>query len=174
LRIDERVYGMAAEYGISFLKERCIQCHGCEAACKSWRGVESGVKWRRVDNIWHGSYPRVTSTSASIACMHCVEPACVDACPEAAIEKRALDGIVIVDRDVCTGCGVCLDACPFVVPQFGVDGKMQKCDLCIGAIDRDAESPPCVATCPTKALLFGKMKKEEKTAAERSMRSDRS
>ena len=165
---------MAAEYGISFLKERCIQCHGCEVACKSWRGIETGVRWRRVENIWHGSYPQAKSTSVSIACMHCVEPPCVGVCPEAAIEKRAEDGIVIVDRDACSGCGVCLDACPFEVPQFGVDGKMQKCDLCASVIDRDAESPPCVATCPTKALLFGKMEREEKAHAERSMRSDRS
>ncbi|OGP54162.1 MAG: hypothetical protein A2Y65_00285 [Deltaproteobacteria bacterium RBG_13_52_11] len=165
---------MSTEYGISFLKEKCIQCHGCEVACKSWRGVESGVRWRRVDNIWHGSYPMVTSASASIACMHCVEPACVEVCPEGAIEKRALDGIVVVDSDACSGCQVCLDACPFEVPQFGVDGKMQKCDLCISAIDMDSETPPCVATCPTKALLFGQMESEEKAGEERSMRSDRS
>jgi anaerobic dimethyl sulfoxide reductase subunit B (iron-sulfur subunit) len=104
--------------------------------------------------------------------MHCIEPACVAACPESAIEKRAEDGIVIVDRDACTGCQACLDACPFGVPQFGVDGKMQKCDLCIGAIDMDIESPPCVATCPTKALFFGKMERDKKADAERAMRAD--
>jgi anaerobic dimethyl sulfoxide reductase subunit B (iron-sulfur subunit) len=160
---------MSTEYGILFLKENCIQCYGCEIACKSWRGVEPGVKWRRVDNIWHGSYPTVTITSASIACMHCVEPPCVEACPEAAIEKRAADGIVMVNRDACTGCQACQDVCPFAVPQFGIDGKMQKCDLCISAIDRGSESPPCVATCPTHALVFGTMSSEEKRAAEQSL-----
>jgi anaerobic dimethyl sulfoxide reductase subunit B (iron-sulfur subunit) len=160
---------MSTEYGILFLGEHCIQCHGCEIACKSWRSVEAGVKWRRVDNMWRGSYPNISITSASIACMHCVEPPCVEACPEGAIEKRTADGIVMVDRDACTGCGVCLDVCPFGVPQFGTDGKMQKCDLCIGLIDMDAESPPCVTTCPTHALVFSTMSSEEKRAAEQSL-----
>ena len=89
---------MSSEYGISFLKEKCVQCHGCEIACKSWRGVASGVRWRRVDNIWHGTYPNVTSMSASIGCMHCADPGCIKVCPEDAIKKRAQDGIVVVDR----------------------------------------------------------------------------
>ena len=163
------VYGMSTEHGISFLKEKCIQCHGCEIACKSWRGVESGVRWRRVDNIWHGTYPKVKSTSASIGCMHCADPACIEVCPEDAIEKRAQDGIVVVDSDACSGCQDCLEACPFNVPQFGVDGTMQKCDLCLDAIDVNSESPSCVTTCPTQALVFGTMNREEKIAAEQSM-----
>ena len=160
---------MSAEYGISFLKEKCVQCHGCEIACKSWRGVESGVRWRRVDNIWHGTYPNVKSTSASIGCMHCADPACIAVCPEDAIEKRPGDGIVVVDKDACSGCQDCFEACPFNVPQFGADGTMQKCDLCLTEIDVNSESPPCVTTCPTQALVFGTMKRKEKIAAEESM-----
>ena len=73
------------QLGFVFVKENCIQCHGCEVACKSWRNVELGVKWRRVENIWEGTYPNVTCMSASVSCMHCIEPACVDVCPEEAI-----------------------------------------------------------------------------------------
>ena len=160
---------MSTEHGISFLKEKCIQCHGCEIACKSWRDVESGVRWRRVDNIWHGTYPNVKTSSASIGCMHCADPACIKTCPEDAIKKRPEDGIVVVDRDACTGCQDCLEACPFNVPQFGVDGTMQKCDLCLNAIDANSESPPCVMTCPTHALVFGVMNTKEKRVAEQSM-----
>ena len=161
---------MPEEFVILFSEKKCIQCHGCETACKSWRGVELGVKWRRVDNLWSGRYPRVKSTSLSLSCMHCVDPACVRACPTGAIEKRPDSGVVIVDRDGCNGCQSCLDACPFHVPQFGTDGMMQKCDLCCDETDLAAGGPPCVVMCPTKALQYGKIDSQLKTIVERSLK----
>ncbi|MEJ2067827.1 MAG: 4Fe-4S binding protein [Deltaproteobacteria bacterium] len=101
--------------------------------------------------------------------MHCVDPACIAVCPEDAITKRSEDGIVVVDKDACSGCQACLEACPFDVPQFGADGMMQKCDLCLDVIKVNSESPPCVMTCPTQALVFGVMNTKEKEAAEQSM-----
>ena len=47
------------QFGFFFVRENCIQCHGCEIACKSWRDVALGVKWRYVENIWEGAYPNV-------------------------------------------------------------------------------------------------------------------
>lgn len=162
---------MSTQYGFSFDSEKCIQCHGCQAACKSWREVEILVNWRRLENIWHGDYPNVTCFSASLACMHCADPPCVEACPEEAIEKRVEDGVVVVDRDKCTGCRACLEACPFDVPQFGRDDKMQKCDLCVNEIDLGRmEQPPCVETCPTGTLRVVRMSRPEKIAAEESMK----
>ncbi len=157
------------QFGFKFVKENCIQCHGCQVACKSWRGVELGVAWRRVENIWEGTYPRVKCMSVSVSCMHCVEPACVAACPEEAIRKRPEDGIVVVDREACTGCQTCLEACPFDAPQFGSDELMQKCDTCMDQRTSDSEAPPCVATCPTEALALVKMDIEEKRKAEKAM-----
>jgi len=161
---------MSVELGISYIKEKCIQCHACEVACKSWRVVELGVRWRRVDRIWKGRYPEVKNISASVACMHCVEPVCVEVCPEGAISKRDEDGIVVVDMDKCIGCQTCLEECPFEAPSFGMDGKMQKCDMCFNEIDLKTESPPCVETCPTKALVFGKMNEQEKISLEESIK----
>lgn len=160
---------MSPQYGISFIQDNCIQCHGCEVACKSWRSVELGVAWRRVKHIWSGNYPRLKNTTASVACMHCAEPVCVEACPESAIKKRPENGIVEIDRDKCTGCQTCLEICPFQAPQFGMDGKMQKCDMCIGAIDLTADKPPCVKTCPTEALLFVRATPMEKKSMEEYM-----
>ena len=158
------------QFAFIFVKENCIQCHGCEVACKSWRNVELGVKWRRVENIWEGAYPNVKCMSASVSCMHCFEPACVEACPEEAISKRSGDGIVVVDKDKCTGCRTCLAACPFEVPQFGADDKMQKCDMCLGERDPDGEDPPCVRTCPTEALALMKVDAQKKKEGEKAMR----
>ncbi len=161
---------MPEECAILFSEVQCIQCHGCETACKSWRGVELGVKWRRVDNLWVGRYPHVKSASLSLACLHCVDAACVTACPADAIKKRPEDGVVLVDREACTGCQSCLEACPFQVPQFGKDGTMQKCDLCTNEPVLAGGVPPCVSTCPTKALRYGRITPLEKIVAVQSLR----
>lgn len=160
---------MSNEYGFSFTKDKCIQCYGCEVACKSWRNAEFGIRKRRVYNIWSGQYPEVKNASASVACMHCADPACVKACPVEALKKRPEDGIVVVDRDKCIGCKTCLKECPFGAPQFGADKKMQKCDLCVSELDLGKDMPPCVETCPTKALQLGKMDRAEKAATQATM-----
>jgi anaerobic dimethyl sulfoxide reductase subunit B (iron-sulfur subunit) len=161
---------MSAEYGFSFAKDRCVQCYGCEVACKSWREAEKGVRWRRVSNIWYGRYPQVRSASVSVSCMHCADPQCAKTCPVGAITKQAVDGIVVVDRDKCIGCQTCMKTCPFGAPQFGADGKMQKCDFCMGQTDLSKELPPCAETCPTKALAVAKMDPSEKVSAERDIK----
>ncbi|MCX8022544.1 MAG: 4Fe-4S dicluster domain-containing protein [Syntrophorhabdaceae bacterium] len=150
---------MSTEFGFNFDKNKCIQCFGCEVACKTWRNGEYGVRWRRVKNIWSGSFPKVKMESVSVSCMHCEEPACIKACPVKAITKRADDGIVLVDRKKCVGCKSCARACPYGAPQFGADRKMQKCDMCINDVDVGKDMPPCVATCPTKALQLAKLEK---------------
>ena len=153
--------GTGKEYLIRFDARKCTQCHGCEIACKSWRGLDHGVRYRRVLNLWQGTYPQVTSESLSLACLHCVEPACAAACPEEAIAKRSADGLVVVDEALCTGCQSCADACPFGVPQFGDGGIMQKCDLCCDQALAQA-NPPCVDTCPGDALAVVTISRSEK------------
>jgi anaerobic dimethyl sulfoxide reductase subunit B (iron-sulfur subunit) len=153
--------------GFYFDVNRCVQCHACELACKSFHGVALGVRWRRVVSIWQGEYPNVLSRGVSIACLHCASPACEAVCPMRAIEKRSDDGIVVVDQNKCIGCHCCSWVCPFGIPQFGLNGKMQKCQLCL---DRVAlgEDPPCVATCPSEALLWGPMDKLAERAAKKT------
>lgn len=158
------------QWGFVFHSENCIQCYGCEAACKMWRLTEQGLKWRRVINIWDGEYPNVTCSSVSISCQHCTAPACVEVCPSNAISKRQSDGLVLVDHDKCTGCQACLMACQYDVPQFGANGLMQKCDMCLserGSPDASSSAPPCVRTCPTHALEFKKMSPAQKIDTER-------
>jgi anaerobic dimethyl sulfoxide reductase subunit B (iron-sulfur subunit) len=149
---------MATQYGFSIKSERCVQCQACEVACKGANQVELGPKWRRVYNFWDGQYPQVTNRNLSISCLHCAEPACLEVCPVGAITKRTEDGIVVVDRDVCIGCQSCAKACPYGAPQFGRDGTMQKCNLCLGRITQ-GDVPACVATCPGEALDFGPIEK---------------
>lgn len=161
---------MSAEYLIAFDAERCVACHGCTVSCKVWRERPVGVYCRRIEKIWQqgGEMPRLRH--ASINCQHCAEPACMEACPENAISKNA-DGIVLVDEAKCVGCRTCETACPFGVPQFPDDGegKMVKCDLCVGRYDMEKEEPPCVATCPTHALKLLKASPEEKRRSEAAL-----
>jgi anaerobic dimethyl sulfoxide reductase subunit B (iron-sulfur subunit) len=161
---------------IAFDPEKCTQCTGCQTACKSWRDLPLGVNFRRVLNLWEGGYPKVKSTSVSMSCLHCVTPACAAACPEEAIAKQADNGLVVVDSALCTGCGLCAEACPYGVPQFGANDKMVKCDLCPSLL-RNAAAPPCVETCPGKALTLisisasEKLLQEEQSARLLSMQS---
>ena len=121
------------------------------------------------DKIWKGRFPEISMISLSISCMHCLEPECVEACPEEAILKRSGDGIVLVDQEKCSGCQTCLEVCPYNIPQFGSDGKMQKCDFCYDQNNSNTTAPPCVATCPTNSLELVLMKESEKRINENTL-----
>ncbi|NLE11439.1 MAG: 4Fe-4S binding protein [Actinobacteria bacterium] len=145
---------MSKDYAFSHDPKRCIKCYTCEIACKQWRGIDPGAfKLRRVYEVTTGSFPQVTRTFHSIACMHCPDAPCIPACSPGAISKNPADGIVRVDASKCNGCRECLEACPFSVPAFDSDGIMHLCDLCA---DRLAygKQPICVEACPTHALRW--------------------
>jgi anaerobic dimethyl sulfoxide reductase subunit B (iron-sulfur subunit) len=150
------------QYGFYFDQNRCTGCYTCVVACRDWHDVPAGpANWLRLKTIEKGKYPDLFVSFLPLACYHCHEPACVNACPTNAINKRGEDGIVTVDADTCMGkdsCGLCLEACPYDVPQFGAEenARMQKCDLCL---DRLAEGnkPVCVEACPMWALDAGPM-----------------
>lgn len=159
---------MPKESIITFDVEKCVACHACVVACKAWRSLELGHYYRRVRRIWSGSFPAVRLAHVSVNCQHCLEPACVQACPVGAIEKSTEDGRVLVDKDACIACGVCHDACPYHVPSYTADGYMEKCDLCTGQGTSD-EEPPCIATCPTQALKLENLDAAAKSTCEAKM-----
>ena len=151
---------MDVQIGFYFDQTCCTGCFTCIVACKDWNDVDAGpASWRRVITIEKGTYPNLFVAFLSTACYHCVEPACVSACPFGAITKRELDGVVVVDKEACLGkdnCDMCLQACPYDAPQFGAEenAKMQKCHFCL---DRLAENkkPACVDACPMRAMDAG-------------------
>jgi anaerobic dimethyl sulfoxide reductase subunit B (iron-sulfur subunit) len=145
---------MERQFGFYFDSDRCVQCHACEVACKSWNELELGVRWRKIAESWTGQFPEVGNKTVSLSCMHCAKPTCLAICPAKAISKRLEDGIVLVDQGRCTGCRSCASACPFQVPQHGSTGKMQKCGFCIERLVQ-GKQPSCVATCPGAALKCG-------------------
>ena len=164
--------------------DKCIGCHSCAIACKAenntrpllspltfknGRGViPDAVNYRWVVRKEAGVYPNPSVTFVTSACNHCQHPACVASCPLAdpadvhnsnnAIYKRAADGIVLINQDVCVGCQRCVHACPYGAPQFNsVTGLVEKCTFCVHRLydangTRTAFQPSCVTTCVGNAL----------------------
>ncbi len=148
------------QQGFYFDPALCVKCHACEIACKSWNEVEVGPRWREVVKVTSGSFPEVQAMNVSMACMHCGDAPCLNACPVRAISKRAADGIVTVDAEKCIGCGFCTWACPFNAPQLAAAaGKMEKCNFCqTPGLERPLGLPrACEEVCPTGAIESGSM-----------------
>lgn len=134
---------------------RCTKCYACEIACQQWHGIPAGtIKLRRVTEEVKGIFPDVQRIFHSVTCRHCADAPCIASCPENAIVKREEDGIVIVDSTKCSGCRVCLEACPFGIPQFNAAGIMQICDMCLDRL-AEGKNPICHDACPTQALRWG-------------------
>ena len=167
---------MATQVGFLYMPDRCIDCWACQVACKQWHGIKAGTyARRRLEETFEGTFPQVTRSFLSKACMHCDEPACVEVCPAGALYKREEDGAVLVDQELCIACGSCGQACPYDVPQYDESkgGKMDKCDHCISLAVGASEETRCAATCVTEALMSGTVDELQAKAKEMGLTVER-
>jgi formate dehydrogenase iron-sulfur subunit len=103
---------------------------------------------------------------SSDVCKHCTRAACLDVCPTGAIFRTEF-GTVVVQEDVCNGCGYCIVACPFgVLEQRPGNGRVWKCTLCYDRLKEDME-PACAQACPTKSIQFGDLEELRARAGDR-------
>ncbi len=134
--------------------DRCTGCKACVSACHSLNGLDEDETWRDVGMIVGGSAGLPILQHVTTACHHCVEPACLAACPTEAYEKDPITGIVRHLDDQCFGCQYCALACPYDVPKFHpAKGIVRKCDMCSGRL-KAGEAPACVQACPCEAIAI--------------------
>jgi formate dehydrogenase iron-sulfur subunit len=161
----------------------CIGCKACEVACKEWNelptddigftghsydntGALGASTWRHVAFIEQDRDGAMRWLMSSDVCKHCTSAPCLEVCPTGALFRTEFD-TVVVQQDVCNGCGYCVSACPFgVIAKSQDDGRAHKCTLCYDRL-KDDMTPACAQACPTESIQFGPLDELRERAFER-------
>lgn len=154
-RKDARYIGQQGKrYGMVIDLRKCVGCQACTSACKNENHVPNDKFRTYVPEYELGSYPNVRKIFLPQLCNHCAEPSCVSVCPTGATFVRE-DGIVVVDNEVCWGCGYCVNACPYDKRYFNpLTHVADKCTLCAHRLDVGL-LPACVESCVGGARISG-------------------
>lgn len=116
---------------------------------------DPGVGPNHDEDIGAGEFPDNYFFYLPRICNHCTHPACKEACPRKAIEKREEDGVVLIDADRCRGYRFCQEACPYKKIYYNeVLGISQKCIFCFPRIDQGVVNA-CARQCPGRVRFVG-------------------
>jgi Fe-S-cluster-containing dehydrogenase component len=157
--------------GLLYDATLCIGCKACVVACKKANDLPADTHVLG-DGLYDApdGLNEFTKTVIQLhkdgdemsfvkrQCMHCIDPACTNACMIGALTKEKATGLVRWDGERCVGCRYCQVACPFQVPKFEWSKKapkIVKCELCRHILAEGGE-PACSEVCPRKAVIFGR------------------
>jgi Fe-S-cluster-containing dehydrogenase component/DMSO reductase anchor subunit len=153
--------GPGQQYAFEVDLDRCSGCKSCVVACHTLNGLDDFETWRDVGLLVGGSRSAPMMQHVTAACHHCLEPACMIACPVNAYEKDPATGIVKHLDDQCFGCQYCTLACPYDVPKYHAGkGIVRKCDMCSSRL-AVGEAPACVQACPHEAIAIRVVSREQ-------------
>jgi Fe-S-cluster-containing dehydrogenase component/DMSO reductase anchor subunit len=153
--------GPGQQYAFEVDLDRCSGCKACVVACHTLNGLDDTETWRDVGLLVGGSRAAPVMQHVTAACHHCLEPACMVACPVNAYEKDPVTGIVKHLDDQCIGCQYCTMACPYDVPKYHpAKGIVRKCDMCSSRL-AVGEAPACVQACPHQAITIRLVETEQ-------------
>lgn len=171
------------DWGFLVDTTRCIGCGACVRACKVENNVPDSYfrTWVERYEIDKDGRVRVDSPNGALdsfkddnfneaeivkaffvpkLCNHCKDSACTQVCPVGATYDSP-DGVVLIDKERCVGCGYCVQACPYGCRYIDHEkGVADKCTLCYHRIQK-GEAPACVNACPRAARIFGNLKDPE-------------
>lgn len=134
----------------------CLNCKGCEIACKCENNLPLGERWNRVLTCGpYGTFPDLSQYYLPVMCQQCENAPCVHVCPTGASYRDPETDIVLVDKEKCIGCKYCMMACPYGVRSWNKEEKVvEKCTLCPQRTSA-GELPFCVATCASGCRFYG-------------------
>lgn len=166
--LPARTPGPGQQYAFEVDLDRCSGCKACVAACHSMNGLDEHEAWREVGLIVGAVAGLPVLQHVTSACHHCLDPACLSACPVDAYEKDPVTGIVKHLDDQCFGCQYCTLACPYDVPKFHEKkGIVRKCDMCSDRLGA-GEAPACAQACPHEAIKIRVIDRAEAVAVAES------
>jgi formate dehydrogenase iron-sulfur subunit len=123
-----------------------------------WESHESGLDGLPTgeDQATQSDDGGVRWLMSSDVCKHCTHAACLDVCPTGSLFRTEY-GTVVVQPDICNGCGYCVPACPYgVIDVRKEDGRAFKCTLCYDRL-KTGDTPACAQACPTESIQYGEV-----------------
>ncbi len=138
---------------------KCVGCRACMMACREKNGLPETDAPDLTDKqftVVKAAAGKDGEVDYRRMCMHCLDPTCASVCPVGALRKAG-DGPVVYNAEICLGCRYCVQACPFGVPRYewsSLVPRVRKCDFCADRL-ASGKINACAEACQYGATIAG-------------------